>query len=279
MATFQRWLSDQADRAGDDPVGWLARQWDACEGPDRPRVSAPNGIRKHLLTLSDDEQWQAAVTKATELATKAYNDTRQPAGEQSVQVSGPAEPQAAQAGRGLTEAELSAFRAGNRPDPTVSGPASSSPSGTPTGEATGPELSGQAAEQLLFPQAGAFPPDVGGAGVPTGEPDDVQLLGAATGMLLQATAQLAERLEHVVRLAQITLNHVAAIGRSVGVEPVQLDKAMQAALGAVREADFDGPEQPWNHGPEGLWGAHGQPAAELNGWAAWAAGADPDAAG
>lgn len=76
MATFSQWLAKQEDAPQDSPVGWLARAWKSQEG-NRPRVSSPSGIEKHMLTLAagDDAQqdsWRSYVHTAVNEATTAY---------------------------------------------------------------------------------------------------------------------------------------------------------------------------------------------------------------
>jgi hypothetical protein len=80
MATFSQWLSKQEDGPQDDPVAWLARQWKALEG-NRPRVSSPSGIEKHLMTLAAGEpaqqdQWTGYVHQAVADATGRYKDDK-----------------------------------------------------------------------------------------------------------------------------------------------------------------------------------------------------------
>jgi len=70
--TFASWLGDQVTRPDTDPIGWLARQWKALEGPDRPKVSSPTGISRHLKTLRDDTEWQGFLGQAINEATDAY---------------------------------------------------------------------------------------------------------------------------------------------------------------------------------------------------------------
>jgi hypothetical protein len=87
MATFSQWLAKQEDAPQDSPVGWLARAWKSQEG-NRPRVSSPSGIEKHMLTLAagDDAQqdsWRSYVHTAVNEATTAYKADKvheQPAG-------------------------------------------------------------------------------------------------------------------------------------------------------------------------------------------------------
>ena len=76
MATFSQWLAGNEDGPQDDPVAWLARQWKALEG-NRPRVSSPSGIEKHLMTLAAGEpaqqdQWTGYVHTAVADATGRY---------------------------------------------------------------------------------------------------------------------------------------------------------------------------------------------------------------
>lgn len=76
MATFQQWLTGHEDDPADSPIGWLARQWKALEG-DRPRVSSPTGIEKHLISRAPAEQpagdqWTGYVHQAVAAATAEY---------------------------------------------------------------------------------------------------------------------------------------------------------------------------------------------------------------
>jgi hypothetical protein len=85
MATFSQWLAGHEAGAQDDPVAWLARQWKALEG-NRPRVSSPSGIEKHLMTLAAGEpaqqdQWTGYVHTAVAEATSRYKQAK--AAEQS----------------------------------------------------------------------------------------------------------------------------------------------------------------------------------------------------
>jgi hypothetical protein len=80
MATFSTWLAGNEAGAQDDPVAWLARQWKALEG-NRPRVSSPSGIEKHLLTLAAGEpaqadQWRGYVHTAIAEATSRYKNAK-----------------------------------------------------------------------------------------------------------------------------------------------------------------------------------------------------------
>jgi hypothetical protein len=251
VATFQVWLNGQSDRPGDDPIGWLSRQWTACEGPERPRVSAPTGIRGHLLALSDDPQWQAAVTRAVELATQAYNDERAPLANEGIELSASLQEAADQ--RQLTEAELAAFHEQNL------GPAGEAAVAGIADEVVQQMASEQQVQELLSP--GAAHPDVSGAGVPYG-PDSagqLELLGEATGLLLQSVAALASRTEHLVRLASLTMARLDVIGRALNIEPTALDTQLAEAV------TLAGPPTQVS-----------EPAGQLNGWADWMRVADPD---
>lgn len=78
--TFSQWLVTHEAGAQDDPVAWLARQWKALEG-NRPRVSSPSGIEKHLLTLAAGEpaqadQWTGYVHTAVAEATSRYKQAK-----------------------------------------------------------------------------------------------------------------------------------------------------------------------------------------------------------
>src|SRR4030095_15634625 len=75
MATFTSLLADQEGRPEQDPVGWLARQWKAAEG-NRPRVSSPTGVKRHLTTLAPDtgtEPWLESLARAVDLAISGRN--------------------------------------------------------------------------------------------------------------------------------------------------------------------------------------------------------------
>jgi hypothetical protein len=104
MTTFANWLAGSENGPQDDPVAWLARQWKALEG-NRPRVSSPTGIEKHLVTLAppgnaEGDQWTGYVHQAVAEATGRYRSdkAREQLGESPV--SGPLTPSASPAGTG-----------------------------------------------------------------------------------------------------------------------------------------------------------------------------------
>ena len=63
MATYMQWLNGQVKR--DDSVGWFSRYW--RDLPDKPRLSSPDSIRKHLeqRELFASQEGLAAAYEAT----------------------------------------------------------------------------------------------------------------------------------------------------------------------------------------------------------------------
>jgi hypothetical protein len=107
VTTFARWLTEQAERGQQDPIGWLARAWGSIEPDHRARISSPTKIKKVLSEQgSQTAEWQQYMASAVEAAVTAYRE--RPDGPAAAQQLPPAgdEPAAAElSGEGTVTAD------------------------------------------------------------------------------------------------------------------------------------------------------------------------------
>lgn len=281
MGTFQSWLNDQLVRPGNDPVGWLARQWKAREG-DRPRVSSPTAIGRFLEDLAgDDAPLRSSTNEAVRLATQAYIDSKtgQPTADRNEQTGKPLavvpgaawvqNPDATQYGscscgwaRGLAVLDgrqvitcaaghiFEPEKPGNQAEVQQVQDALNEPQGGPGGQTTfsyeggGVEASGGA--------GGSEPGGAGGGGVPLRPGPEfpfpgAQVPDAGTGGGATAPELPAETgddgLEQVLVMQGMILHTLTRIARHIGLPPEQLDIAVDSAVEMVEMA-HGGPQMP-----------------------------------
>jgi hypothetical protein len=75
VTTFARWLTEQAGRGQQDPIGWLARVWGSLEPDLRARVSSPTKIKQRLAEHGPQkDDWQQYLATAVDTAIAAYRE-------------------------------------------------------------------------------------------------------------------------------------------------------------------------------------------------------------